>query len=79
MTKYDEQFKLKVAQRYLSGTDGTKWIAACYGLGTSQLKRWVSAYEHHGMAGLTPKRSSYTAVFKLSVLERMWREQWSFE
>jgi transposase len=38
----------------------------------SLVARWVAAYECHGSAGLSKKRSQYSAQFKLSVLQHMW-------
>lgn len=37
-------------------------------------RKWVALYQAHGDAGLSDKYDRYDAVFKLSVLERMWEE-----
>lgn len=79
MAKYDERFKLEVVQQYLSQTVGTKRLAALHGINHGQIRRWIAAYQQHGILGLRRKGASYTAAFKLSVLERMWHEQWSVE
>jgi hypothetical protein len=34
------------------------------------VRRWVSAYRHHGEAGLVRQRGAYTHEFKLEVLSR---------
>lgn len=75
MTKYDEQYKLQVIERYRSGQHGgLKAVAAFFGLHHSQVRYWVSQYEHHGCAGLRPKRSVYDVPFKLKVLAHMQHE-----
>ena len=77
MAKYDEGFKLEVVRQYLSGSGGSKAIAARHGLDYATVRRWVNGYRAHGMSGLRRKSASYDAAFKLKVLKRMWREQWS--
>lgn len=77
MAKYDERFKLKVVRQYLSGSAGVRAIAARHELDHATVRRWVSSYRAHGLSGLRRKSASYDAAFKLKVLRRMWREQWS--
>jgi transposase len=74
MTKYSEQFKLAVVKEYLSdSSDGYIAVARRHELTShSIVQRWVRAYQHHGEAGLRRKSSTYTAEFKLSVLQHMW-------
>lgn len=80
MTKYDEQFKLRVIRHYTAGSHGgIGAVAALFGLGKSQVRRWVRHYQRHGRAGLNKKRSVYDAPFKLEVLERMWQDQLSYQ
>lgn len=75
MAKYDEQYKLRVIERYKSGQHGgLKAVAAWFGLHHSQVRYWVSQHEQHGGAGLRQKRSVYDVSFKLKVLEHMRRE-----
>jgi transposase len=40
--------------------------------------RWIASYRKHGLTGLRKKFSHYTAQFKLSALQRMWKEEWSY-
>jgi transposase len=79
MAKYDEQFKLTVVQAYLSeGSAGYRAMAKRHGLAShTMLETWVMAYRLHGSAGLSKKFSSYSAEFKLSVLQHMWDNQLS--
>jgi transposase len=78
MTKYDEQFKLKIVQEYLNGPTGDKVMAKRYGVPSSMIKKWAELYRAHGQDGLKKKHSSYSAEFKLSVLQCMWDNAWSF-
>ncbi|HEY9194557.1 MAG TPA: transposase, partial [Methyloversatilis sp.] len=41
------------------------------------IRTWVSHYRLHGVDGLRPKRSTYSAQFKLKVLSHQDREQLS--
>jgi transposase len=69
MTKYDEQFKLKLVKQYLAGISGKDRLAKQHGVGRSVLRRWIAAYEQHGQQGLCKKSSHYSAEFKLTVLQ----------
>lgn len=42
------------------------------------LRRWVSACQSHGHAGLARKRKTYGAEFKLRALQHMWRHVLSY-
>jgi transposase len=78
MTKYTEQFKLAVVREYLDGVDGFRALSQRHGMTSrSLIERWVASYQHHGVAGLSKKRSWYSAEFKLSVLQHMWENQLS--
>lgn len=77
MSKYDEGFKLQVVQQYLTEELGSKRLAHRHGVSAGQIRRWIAAYQEHGQSGLRAKGASYDAQFKLSVLRRMWSEQWS--
>jgi transposase len=70
--KHTEQFKLAAVERYLKGTEGYGLVAKKYGIEKTMLRRWVSWYQHHGIAGLSGKTGPYDASFKLSVLKHMW-------
>lgn len=77
MTKYDEQFKLKVVRQYLSKQSSFRTIGDEHGVDHTAVKRWVASYRSHGEVGLQRKGANYDAVFKLGVLERMRAEYWS--
>lgn len=74
MAKYSEAFKLRVVQSYMSGESGFETTAQRYGLDHATVRRWVRAYQMHGVQGLRRKFSHYSADFKLSVLQRIEQE-----
>jgi transposase len=79
MAKDDDEFKNSVVQDYLSNKGGYKSLGAKYSVSYGQIRRWVAVYIHNGDSGLTKRSGSpHSAEFKLSVLERMWREDLSF-
>ncbi len=76
MSKYTKHFKHTVVQEYLSGGGGYKALSQRHDMASRSLvERWVMAYQLHGDAGLTEKRSRYDADFKLSVLQHMWENR----
>ena len=78
MTKYNEQFKLSLVQLYLMEKRGYVSIANEHGVDPSMLRRWVSLYQSHDLAGLAKKHSYYDAGFKMKVLEHMWKHRLSY-
>ena len=76
MTKYDEQFKLKVVQEYLAHKAGYRALAYEHTLCHSM----VSLYRLHGVAGLAKKQrpGKYDVEFRLSVLKCLWDNQLSY-
>lgn len=77
MTKYNEQFRLNAVQEYLSGESSVNAVATRHGISARTLGDWIRRFEQHGHAGLVGRGASYSASFKLMVLEAMWREKWS--
>jgi transposase len=77
MDKYESEFKLKVVESFLAGEGGAKLLARRWSVPEEKIRTWVSHYRLHGMAGLRPKRGSYTASFKLQVLLHQDREHLS--
>jgi transposase len=78
MTKYDGRFRHQVVQEYLAGGIGARALAQRYGVGATMIRRWVASYRAHGEAGLSKKFSHYDERFRLSVLQRMWRDELSY-
>jgi transposase len=77
MRKYETKFKLKVVESFLAGDGGAKLLARLWSVPEEKIRSWVSHYRLHGVAGLQPKRSAYTADFKLHVLAHQDRERLS--
>jgi transposase-like protein len=68
MRKYETEFKLEVVQSFLAGEGGAKLLAWRRSIPEEKVRLWVSHYRLHGIDGLRPKRSAYSAQFKLQVL-----------
>lgn len=72
MTRFTLEFKLGVVEHFLSGQDGQKATARKFGTDHSAVRKWVAAYQLHGIAGLEPKRYKiHSAEFKESVILHM--------
>lgn len=79
MSKYSEQFKLKAVNDFLAGGTSYRAVADQHGVEFGMLRRWVAGYQQHGADALLKKpRRQHTQDFKLSVLQRMWRDQLSY-
>lgn len=72
MIKHSDEFKLQIVQQYLVGNIGFHSLAHLHGIAGPMVRRWVGLYRLHGDAGLTRKKGSYSAEFKLGVLQDMW-------
>nr|WP_226951735.1 IS3 family transposase [Ralstonia pseudosolanacearum] len=79
MAKYEEAFKRQVVQEYLRGAVGTAGLSQKYGIGRSVIRRWINVWQRHGKSGLRKKHEAYSAEFKLTVLQRMWRDELSYQ
>jgi transposase len=78
MTKYNEEFKLRVVQQYLNGALGFRALGHQHNLSFAMVRRWVALFQAHGSDGLKKKFAHYSAGFKLSVLQRMWENALSY-
>jgi transposase len=72
--KYQTEFKLKVVKSFLAGEGGAKLLARQWSVPEEKIRTWVNHYRLHGIGGLRPKRSAYSAQFKLQVLSHQDRE-----
>lgn len=72
MSKYSDEFKYQVVQEYLFGQLGYVSVGRKHNLDGATVRQWVNFFQAHGKAGLTRKRSVYTADFKMSVLQYLW-------
>lgn len=74
MSKYSLAFKQEVVAYYGNGEHSYREVGLRFGLDHSMVRRWVASHAEHGVAGLARKHSHYDAPFRLSVLERMWKD-----
>ncbi len=77
MSKHTRQFKLSAIQAFLQRGLGYRFIAAKFQMDPSLLRRWVQAYRIHGETSLSRQARTFSPEFKLSVLERKWRDKLS--
>jgi transposase len=79
MGKYSDQTKLAAAEDYCSGHLGLKQVARRHDVNVASLRLWAAGNRVHDEAGVqTKQRNFYSAEFKMSVLQRMRREQLSY-
>jgi len=68
MKNYQTEPKLEVVKSFLAGEGGAKLLARKWSVPEEKIRTWVCHYRLHGIDGLRPKRSAYSAQFKLRVL-----------
>ena len=76
MSKYSDEFKVKIVLEYLEGRIGYRMLAKKYDVKSkTQIINWVSAYKSYGIDGLMSKNTNevYSVQFKLDVLSFMKR------
>ncbi|MBE6348971.1 MAG: transposase, partial [Spirochaetaceae bacterium] len=66
MSKYSEEYKLRVVKAYISGEGGTKTVAKKYKVARTCLQQWVAQYELTG--SFTKPIRHFSGEFKLKVL-----------
>ena len=66
MSKYSEEYKLRVVKAYISGEGGTKTVAKKYKVARTCLQQWVAQYELTG--SFTKPTRNFSGEFKLKVL-----------
>ena len=66
MSKYSEEYKLRVVKAYISGEGGTERVAKKYKVARTILKQWVAQYELTG--SFTKPTRHFSGEFKLKVL-----------
>lgn len=64
-----------MVQRFLAGEGGAKLLARRWSVPEEKIRTCASHYRLDGIDGLRPKRSAYSAQFKLQVLAHQDREQ----
>ena len=73
MSKYSNEFKLKVVNYYLNNNFGWEYVAKKFNIPAfTTVKKWVRKYQEHGPKGLTRnQKTSYSGEFKQNVVEYM--------
>jgi transposase-like protein len=71
MVKFTLEDKLAAIQRYLEGTESYKSIGASIGTSDNIVRTWVMQDQHHGAEAFKKSYTSYSAQFKLDVLNYM--------
>ena len=73
MSKYSNEFKLKVVNYYLNNNYGWEYVAKQFDIPAwTTVRKWVRKYEEHGTKGLIKnQKASYSCEFKQNVVEYM--------
>ena len=73
MSKYSNEFKLKVVQYSIEQKLGIRSTAKYFNIPSVQtVRKWVKRYQEHGLEGLLKNsKSSYSGDFKQNVIEYM--------
>ncbi|TPG70363.1 transposase [Brevibacillus laterosporus] len=71
MVKFTVEDKLSAVQRYIDGTESYDTIATSIGTTKSVVRDWMMQYQHHGVEAFIKSYTSYSAQFKLDVLNYM--------
>ena len=66
MSKYSEEYKLRVVKAYISGEGGTERVSKKYKVARTCLQEWVAQYELTG--SFTKPTRHFSGEFKLKVL-----------
>lgn len=69
--KYNYAIRRKAVKLVLEGGLSVREAGCRLGCGRSQVHLWVTLFERHGLADLKLRHGSYSAEFKLSVLQHM--------
>lgn len=64
MAKYSLDFKLNVMNFYLEG-NSLRSTAKHFSINKSEISRWCSAYQLHGIEGIKPRKSKATYSLEL--------------
>lgn len=73
--KYNYEFRFQCIEAVLKGKQSVKSVAKEKGFRDTNLRLWLSFYEHYGKIGLLPRvKRHYDSSFKLQVLETINKE-----
>ena len=68
MGKLTEQEKIQAVKRYLEGKEGQRSVAKSMGVTLGILQTWIRQYQHHGEGAFRKGYTTYSAEYKLMVL-----------
>lgn len=68
MTKYTAEQKIDVVARFKNGSESMNEIAKSIGISISVISNWIKQYEYHGLSAFEKSYTSYSAQFKIDVL-----------
>ncbi len=71
MSKHSLEAKIDVVEFVLERNNSQREAARCFGISKGEIQKWIDAYNHNGIEGLTAKNGNYTGDFKVSVIEYM--------
>jgi transposase-like protein len=71
VTKFTNDQKLKVIARYQTQTESVNEIAKSIGANHEVVRMWIKQFEYHGLLAFEKSYTSYTAQFKMDVLNYM--------
>lgn len=71
MTKFTNDQKLEVIARYQTQTESVNEIAKSIGANHEVVRMWIKQFEYHGLLAFEKSYTSYTAQFKMDVLNYM--------
>ena len=73
--KYSLETRLAVVNHYLAGHDGARRTAERFGVEETSVRRWVRAWQLHGIDGITWKNDRHSPEFRLTVVLRALSEE----
>jgi transposase len=68
MAKLTAQEKIQAVKKYLEGSEGQKAVAKSVGVTKGILQTWIRQYQHHGEGAFEKGYTTYSADYKLKVL-----------
>jgi len=71
MAKFTNDQKLEAVIRYQNTNDSVEEIAKSIGAAQSVVRNWIKQFEYHGLSAFKKSYTSYTAQFKMDVLNYM--------
>ncbi|WP_181463367.1 helix-turn-helix domain-containing protein [Lonsdalea populi] len=72
--KYSLEIRLAVVNHYPAGKEGAQSTAERFGVERTSVRRWVRAWQLHGINGITWKNDCHHAEFRLVVVKAILNE-----